>query len=52
MADQISFVSLDFVGKKKRTTRDVILSEMAAVVLWGKLEAVIGQSPVFNGVRS
>ena len=41
MADQISFASLDFAGKKKRTKRDVFLGEMAAVVPWGKLEAVI-----------
>ena len=41
MADQISFASLDYKGKKKRTKREVFLSEMAAVVPWGKLEAVI-----------
>ena len=41
MADQLSFSSLDFAVKKKRTKRDVFLAEMAAVVPWGKLEALI-----------
>ena len=41
MADQISFASLDYTGKKKRTKREVFLAEMAAVVPWSKLEAVI-----------
>ncbi|MFO1096692.1 MAG: IS5 family transposase [Xanthobacteraceae bacterium] len=41
MADQLSFASLDFAGKKKRTKRDVFLAEMTAVVPWGKLEALI-----------
>src|ERR1700704_2179886 len=40
--DQLSFASLDFAAKKKRTKRDVFLGEMAAVVPWGALEAVIG----------
>lgn len=39
--DQLSFASLDFAGKKKRTKRDVFLAEMAAVVPWAALEAVI-----------
>ena len=39
--DQLSFASLDFAAKKKRTKRDVFLAEMAAVVPWGALEAVI-----------
>ena len=39
--DQLSFASLDFAAKKKRTKRDVFLSEMAAVVPWARLEAVI-----------
>ena len=39
--DQLSFSSLDYAGKKKRTKRDVFLSEMAAVVPWCKLESVI-----------
>jgi transposase, IS5 family len=38
---QLSFASLDFAAKKKRTKRDVFLAEMAAVVPWGPLEAVI-----------
>jgi transposase, IS5 family len=29
--DQLSFASLDFAAKKKRTKRDVFLAEMAAV---------------------
>ena len=41
MMDQLSFSSLDYAGKKKRTKRDVFLAEMAAVVPWAKLEAVI-----------
>jgi transposase, IS5 family len=41
MADQLSFASLDYAGKKKRTKRDVFLAEMAAVVPWPKLEALI-----------
>ena len=35
------FASLDFAAKKKRTKRDVFLTEMAAVVPWGALEALI-----------
>ena len=41
MSDQLSFASLDFAAKKKRTKRDVFLAEMAAVVPWGTLEALI-----------
>jgi IS5 family transposase len=41
MDDQLSFASLDFAGKKKRTKRDVFLSEMATVVPWGALEVLI-----------
>jgi len=39
--DQLSFASLDFAAKKKRTKRDVFLAEMAAVVPWGMLEGLI-----------
>jgi len=39
--DQLSFASLDFAAKKKRTKRDVFLAEMVAVVPWAKLEALI-----------
>ena len=39
--DQLSFATLDFASKKKRTKRDVFLGEMAAVVPWSVLEAVI-----------
>ena len=38
---QLSFASLDFAAKKKRTKRDVFLAEMAAVAPWAALEAVI-----------
>ena len=38
--DQLSFASLDYAAKKKRT-RGVFLAEMAAVVPWVALEAVI-----------
>ena len=41
MNGQLSFASLDFAGKKKRTKRDVFLAEMAAVVPWSVLEALI-----------
>jgi hypothetical protein len=36
MDDQLSFASLDFAAKKKRTKSDVFLAEMAAVVPWGR----------------
>ena len=39
--DQLSFASLDYAAKKKRTKRDVFLAEMVAVVPWVALEAVI-----------
>ena len=39
--NQLSFSSLDFAAKKKRTKRDVFLAEMAAVVPWHRLEAAI-----------
>ena len=41
MADQLSFASLDFASKKKRTKRDVFLAEMGTIVPWPKLEALI-----------
>ena len=41
MDGQLSFASLEYAGKKKRTKRDVFLAEMAAVVPWSVLEAVI-----------
>ena len=41
MTDQLSFASLDFAAKKKRTKRDVFLAEMAAVVPWSMLTALI-----------
>jgi IS5 family transposase len=36
MTGQLSFASLDFAAKKKRTKRDLFLAEMAAVVPWAK----------------
>jgi hypothetical protein len=42
MDAQLSFSSLDFASKKKRTKRDVFLAEMAAVVPWLMLK---GKSP-------
>ena len=42
--NQLSFASLDFAAKKKRTKRDVFLTEMAAVVPWGALEALIDRT--------
>ena len=39
--DHLSFASLDYANKKKRTKREAFLAEMAAVVPWAKLEAVI-----------
>jgi IS5 family transposase len=39
--EQLSFASLDWAAKKKRTKREVFLAEMAAVVPWAKLAAVI-----------
>ena len=41
MDGQLSFATLDYAGKKKRTKRDVFLAEMAAMVPWSVLEAVI-----------
>ena len=41
MGDQLSFASLEFGAKKKRTKRDVFLAEMAAVVPWSALESVV-----------
>ena len=41
MTGQMSFASLDFAAKKKRTKRDVFLAEMGAVVPWGMLEGRI-----------
>jgi len=41
MANQLSFASLDFAAKKKRTKRDVFLAAMAAVGPWAELEALI-----------
>ena len=55
--DQLSFTSLDFAGEKKRTKRDVFLAEMATVVPWNALQAVIlphypKVGPQAGGVRS
>jgi transposase, IS5 family len=32
MSDQLSFASLDYAAKKKRTKRDVFLAEMSDMV--------------------
>ena len=39
--EQLSFASLEFAAKKKRTKRDVFLAEMASVVPWVTLEALV-----------
>ena len=41
MNKQLRFASLEFARKKKRTKRDVFLAEMAAVVPWAVLEALL-----------
>ena len=41
MDGQLSFATLDYAGKKKRTKRDVFLAEMGSAVPWSVLEAVI-----------
>ena len=41
MNRQLSFASLDFAGKKKRTKRDEFLAEMATVVPWSVLESLV-----------
>ena len=38
MDRQLSFATLDYAGKKKRTKRDVFLAEMAAALPWSVLE--------------
>lgn len=38
---QLSFASLDYATKKKRTRREAFLAEMDEVVPWARLEAVI-----------
>ena len=38
---QLSFASLDFAAKKKRTKRDLFLGEMSAVVPGGMVAALI-----------
>jgi len=38
---QLTFSSLEYAAKKKVTKREVFLTEMASVVPWGALEAVI-----------
>lgn len=41
MDDQLSFVSLDFASKKRRTKRDVFLAKMGGIVPWASREALI-----------
>lgn len=38
---QLSFATLDYAAKKKRTKRDVFLAEMAELVPWAELDAAI-----------
>lgn len=38
---QLSFATLAYAAKKKRTKRDIFLAEMADVVPWALLEAAI-----------
>lgn len=38
---QLSFASLDYAAKKKRTKREVFLAEMGQIVPWVRLEALI-----------
>jgi IS5 family transposase len=38
---QISFASLEFRGKKRRTRREKFLAEMEQVVPWARLQALI-----------
>ena len=38
---QLSFATLDYAAKKKRTKRDVFLAEMERVVPWARLSSVI-----------
>jgi hypothetical protein len=46
MDGQLSFATLDYAGKKKRTKRDAFLAEMAAAVPWSVLEAVIARRTI------
>ena len=39
--DRLAFASLDYAAKNKRSKRDVVLAEMASVVPWIMLEALI-----------
>ena len=41
MDGQLSFATLDYAAKKKRTKRDVFRAEMGSAVPWSVLEAVI-----------
>src|SRR5258705_4800398 len=38
---QLSFASLDYAAKKKRSKREIFLAEMERVVPWSRLEGVI-----------
>ena len=51
MDGQLSFATLDYAGKKKRTKRDAFLAEMAAAVPWSVLEAVIAPHYPKEGPR-
>jgi len=49
--DQLSFASQEFAAKKKHKKRDRFMSEMASVVPWSKLEAVIKSHYPKAGLR-
>ncbi len=39
--ERLSFASLDYQAKKKRTKREKFLAEMDGVIPWSRLEALI-----------
>ena len=45
MTDQMSFSDAEFEGKRKKTRREIFLAEMAQVIPWSQIEAVI--EPVY-----
>nr|MDQ4539525.1 IS5/IS1182 family transposase [Chromobacterium amazonense] len=53
MRQQMTFTDLELAAKKKRTRREIFLTEMDQVMPWAQLEAVI--DPVYpkpgNGRR-
>ena len=51
MGGQLSFATLDYAGKKKRTAT-CFLAEVAAVVPWSVLEAVIAPHYPKEGLKA